>query len=227
MKKRSALVVGASGLIGGYCLNELLNDNDYSHVKILVRQKLSIEHPKLTQHIIDFEQLASYSNLIKADNVFCCLGTTIKIAKSKAAFRKVDLEYPFEIAKIASSNLSNQFLMVSSLGANESSTVFYNRVKGEVESAIAKLHFSSLIIFRPSLLLGERNQLRIGEKIGGIIANALSFLLVGKLRKYRPIAAKKVARVMVWAGKQKNLTKKIVESDQISECYQLYCKVKN
>jgi uncharacterized protein YbjT (DUF2867 family) len=212
---KSALLLGASGLVGGHCLQRLLDDAAYGKVITLVRKPLALHHPKLEQQMVDFSDLQNYAHWVKAHDVYCCLGTTIKKAGSQAAFRQVDFTYPFEVAKIAAANGAGQFLIVTALGANSDSRIFYNRVKGEVEAAIAPLAFRAVHIFRPSLLLGERQEFRLGEKIGEGAAKIFSFLFVGPLRKYRPIEASVVAAAMVAVAKRNWAGANIYESDQI------------
>ena len=210
-----ALLLGASGLVGGHCLQRLLNDTAYGKVIALVRKPLPLHDPQLEQQVVDFSDLQNYAHLLKAHDVFCCLGTTIKKAGSQAAFRQVDFTYPVEIAKIAAANGAEQFLIVTALGANPASRIFYNRVKGEVEAAIAPLAFRAVHIFRPSLLLGKRQEIRLGEKIGERVAKIFSFLFAGPLRKYRPIAARTVAAAMIAVAKRNLAGVNTYESDQI------------
>jgi uncharacterized protein YbjT (DUF2867 family) len=212
---KSALLLGASGLVGGHCLQRLLDDAAYAKVIVLVRKPLALHHPKLDQQVVDFSRLQNYAHLVKAQDVFCCLGTTIKKAGSQAAFRQVDFTYPVEMAKIAVANGAEQFLIVTSLGADPASRIFYNRVKGEVEAAIAPLAFRAVHIFRPSLLLGERQEFRLGEKIGERAANFFSFIFVGPLRKYRAVEASVVAAAMIAVAKRNLVGVNIFESDQI------------
>ncbi|MCI0696437.1 oxidoreductase [candidate division KSB1 bacterium] len=212
---KSALLLGASGLVGGHCLKRLLDDTAYDKVTALVRKPLALHHAKLEQQVVDFSRLQNYAPLVKAHDVFCCLGTTIKKAGSQAAFRQVDFTYPFETAKIAAANGAEQFLIVTSLGANPASRIFYNRVKGEVEAAIAPLAFRAVHIFRPSLLLGERQEFRLGEKLAERVTKIFSFLFVGPLRKYRPIKASVVAAAMIAVAKRNLAGNNIFESDQI------------
>ncbi len=212
---KSALLLGASGLVGGYCLQLLLDDAAYDKVIVLVRKPLALHHPKLGQQVVDFSRLQNYAPQVKAHDVFCCLGTTIKKAGSQAAFRQVDFTYPFETAKIAAANGAEQFLIVTALGADPASRIFYNRVKGEVEAAIAPLAFRAVHIFRPSLLLGERQEFRLGERIAERGANFFSFLFVGLLQKYRPIAVSVVAAAMIAVAKRNLAGVNIFESDQI------------
>ncbi|MDZ7343458.1 MAG: oxidoreductase [candidate division KSB1 bacterium] len=212
--RKSALLLGASGLVGGHCLQLLLEDAAYEKVVVWVRMPLGLHHPKLQQQVVDFTHLER-AQVAKVHDVFCCLGTTIKKAGSQEAFRQVDFTYPLEIAKIAVVNGAEQFLLVTAMGANSKSSIFYNRVKGEVEAAIATLPFRAVHIFRPSLLLGERREFRLGEKIAAKVAGIFSFLFHGPLRKYRPIHARVVAAAMIEVAKRNLTGVNIFESNQI------------
>ncbi len=194
-------MAGGSGLIGSHCLRNLLADDRYEQVVALVRRPLAVYHPKLKQKTVDFNRLEHVVEFLRADEVFCCLGTTIRIAGSKDEFRKVDFHFPLQLARLASSSNVRQFLMVTSLGADPNSSVFYNRVKGEVEREVAKLPFSAIHFFRPSLLLGNRPEFRLGERIGARLMETVRFLMVGKWRRYRAIRASVVARAMVNAAR--------------------------
>lgn len=203
---KTALLLGASGLVGSRCLQLLLENSAYEKIIVWLRNPLSVQHAKLQQEIIDFDRLETHSGALSAvHEVFCCLGTTIKKAGSPEAFYKVDFTYPFEIAKLAAQNGVQQFLIVTALGANQSSSFFYNRVKGEVEAALRKLPLPGLQIFQPSLLLGERQEFRLGERVGAVVFKAFSFAFVGPLRKYRGIEAGAVAQAMIRVAQQ-NLT---------------------
>jgi uncharacterized protein YbjT (DUF2867 family) len=184
------LVAGASGLIGGHLLEKLLADPSVTHVTSVGRRELAVSHPKLTQAIADFAKL---DVLPAADVAFCCLGTTIKKAGSQKAFRAVDHDAVMSFAKAAKAGGARKFLVVTALGANAKSPVFYNRVKGEVERDLTGIGFDSLVVFRPSLLLGERKEKRPAEKIFVGLAPLLKPIFVGPLRNYRPIEAERVA----------------------------------
>jgi uncharacterized protein YbjT (DUF2867 family) len=212
MQTKSALLIGASGLVGGHCLRELLATEYYAKVTALLRKPLEVVHEKLDHHFVDFDNLSKFAHLVKADDVFCTLGTTIRKAGSQAAFEKVDYTYPVEIAKTSLANGARQFLIVTAIGANENSPVFYNRVKGKVEQAISAFPFHAVHIFQPSFLIGERNESRAGEKVGIVVAKVLSPLLVGGLRKYRAIEAKAVARAMV-----------VIASHEVSGIHRHHC----
>jgi len=217
--KKTALLVGATGLVGSELLFQMINDDYYEEIVVIARQKINIIHPKLTQYIIDFDNLDTYAHLIKATDVYCCLGTTIKKAKSKEKFFQVDYSYPTEIAKIAKFNGTSCFTIVTAMGACMHSTFYYNRVKGEVEEAIGHLQFKSCNIIRPSLLLGERQEFRLGEEIGKVVAKGLEFIMVGGLKKYKPIEASVVALAMYEISKEKREGFHIFESAYLQEVY--------
>ncbi len=197
---KTALVFGASGLIGGHVVSFLLLHPAYSKVVVFVRKPLDLEHPKLVQHVVNFDLPESFRQLVTGDDLFCCLGTTMAKAGSKAAFYKVDFTYAFQAAQMGSMNGVGQYLLVSSVGADPDSRFFYSKVKGELEAAVRKLNFWSLHIFQPSVLIGERNENRFGEQLAGKIGRAFDRLTGGLLTKYRPIEADVVAKAMVSAA---------------------------
>ena len=215
MNNKTAILLGASGLVGSFLLDILLNSEEYRSVIIFVRKEIGLKHSKLTEHIIDFDQLDKYADLVQADDLFCCLGTTIKQAKTREAFKLVDYYYPLKFAEMAKKNGVTQFLMVTSIGANDTSSVFYLKTKGECEEAIKKLNLSSTSIFRPSSLLGPRKVVRPQERIGEIVMKVFSFCLIGKLKKYRPIQAQRVAEAMSIVAQSPKQGFTIYESDQI------------
>lgn len=214
---RTALLLGASGLIGGHCMEQLLADPEYTQVTVLVRQPLPQSHARLTQRVVNFDRLHEAADAFRVTDVFCCLGTTIKTAGSQEAFRRVDFTYPTESARLAWQQGATQFLLVSSLGADAKSRVFYSRTKGEVERAIAASELTSVQIFRPSLLLGQRTEIRTGERFAEKVGRALSVFLLGPLRKYRPIEAQAVATAMIAIAKQQQPGLHIYESDRIAQ----------
>lgn len=210
---RTALLVGATGLIGRQLLIKLLHVPYYDSVIVLTRSSLNITHTKLTEINFNFEK--PDGKVVVADDVFCCLGTTIKKAGSKEAFKKVDLEYPLAIATLAQKNGAEKFLIVSSMGASEESSFFYNQVKGQVEQRLAALKFPVLHIFRPSLLLGNRQESRLGEKLGGMFTTLLRPFMIGSLKKYRAIDSGKVANAMLAYAKKSEKGVFIHESDSL------------
>ena len=191
---KTALIAGSTGLIGSQLLELLLNDNYYSDVIAISRKPISSPGAKLTNLVCELSDLSNHKNDLKADDVFCCLGTTIKKAKSKEAFRAVDLEAPLLLAKILKELGAKKFMLVSSLGANKNSGVFYNQVKGEVEEAIKQVGFDSFHVLRPSLLLGPRKEERSGEDAAKFFFKVLRFLVP---KKYEAIESIKVARAMI------------------------------
>jgi len=194
---KTALLVGAGGLVGQSCLQYLLDDPSFTTVRVLVRKPLDIQHPKLEQIVLDFDSLEKQRDSIQGTDVFCCLGTTIKVAGTKENFFKVDFTYVLEIARIAREKGAKGFYLVSAMGADAHSFIFYSKVKGQLEEAVKSLGFESLYIFRPSLLLGERKEQRTGEKIGVFINDLIEPLMVGPLKKYKGIQASQVAKAMV------------------------------
>lgn len=193
-----ALVAGATGLIGKQLLELLLMDPYYAKVKAISRKPLEVVNPKLENIVVDFDRLSENKGL-DADDVFCCLGTTIKIAKTKEAFRKVDYEYPLALARTANAQGASQFLLVSALGADKNSSIFYNKVKGEVEEAIGQVSYKAIHIFQPSLLLGDRKEERAGEGAATAFFNFFGFLIP---KKYKAIDSLKVARAMISKAKK-------------------------
>jgi uncharacterized protein YbjT (DUF2867 family) len=212
---KSALVLGASGLVGGFCVGDLLQDESFNRVTVLARRRLTTEHPRLQQHIVDFDRREQFGPMLKADDVFCCLGTTIRKAGSRPPFEKVDYTYVVESAAAAAANGARQLLVVSALGANGSSKMFYNRVKGNMEKAVSRLPFRGVHIFRPSLLLGDRKELRIGEQVGSVVMKVFALLMVGRHRRYRPIHASVVAKAMIETAKKDMPGVHIYESDEL------------
>jgi uncharacterized protein YbjT (DUF2867 family) len=216
-KMKSALLVGATGLVGGELLTLLLDYSKYQKVKVFTRKPLKVHHPKLEQIIVDFDQLHQYKEHTNVDDVYCCLGTTIKKAGSQSAFRKVDHDYPVELAQLAEESAVERFLIITAMGSEKSSKVFYNRVKGEVEEKLQHSAIQAIHIFRPSLLLGEREEFRLGEKVAIMLSPILSIAMVGGLRKYKPIQAKNVAKAMLLAGQTKRTGTSIYASDEIQD----------
>lgn len=216
---KTAILLGATGLIGGHCLQYLLKSTRYSKVVCLVRKKMAVINDRLEQVVVDFDQLEDYADALIGDDVYCCLGTTIKIAKTKENFQKVDYHYPLAAAKIALAQGASQYLLVSAMGADKNSLVFYNKVKGEIERDLKALGYPALHIMQPSLLLGDRSDSRLGEKIGETVMTSLSFLMQGPLKKYRAIEAEAVAYTMVHLANQDKPGTHTHESDAIQAIY--------
>jgi len=194
---KSALVAGGTGLVGSQLVKLLIQSTKFDGVKVLVRKENPTQIEGADVLEVDYERLSEFEQYLKADVIFCCLGTTIKKAGSKEKFRKVDYAYPYELAKLCLKNGDIQFNIITANGANSNSFFFYNRVKGDIEKALAGLNIQNLNIFRPSLLLGKRNEKRIAEEVGSIFASVVNPLLVGKLKKHRAIQGLTVARAML------------------------------
>jgi uncharacterized protein YbjT (DUF2867 family) len=194
-RNKVAVIAGASGLVGGHLLNFLIDSKDYDLIRVITRKKLSIINDKVKQYIIDFDNPDSYKNLIQGDDLFLCLGTTMKKAGSQSAFHKVDYTYTTDLAKCGAVNGISNIFLISAMGANSKSLFFYNRVKGDAENYIGQLsQYESLHFFRPSLLLGERTEKRKGEEVGAVIGQFFRSLLGRIGANYHPIEAKKVAK---------------------------------
>ena len=194
---KTALIAGASGLVGGQLLAQLLAAPEYGRVISVGRRPVDVAHAKLMQVTADFAALDGVASELRADDAYCCLGTTIRVAGSREAFRAVDHGAVLAFAWAAQRGGAQRFFMVSSLGADAQSRVFYNRVKGETEEALEILDFGTLGIFRPSLLCGARREFRLGEKIGHGVMAVVGPLLFGRWKKYRAIEAAIVARAML------------------------------
>ena len=220
MATRKALIIGATGLVGGYCLQALLDDPGYSEVTVIVRKPILKTHRKLKTIITRFSNLENDLSNIQAIDVFCCLGTTIKKAGSQEAFKQIDFSLVVTVAAFMRKQGAEQFLVISSMGADKDSKVFYSRVKGEMEQALQQLDYPCLRIIRPSLLLGPREEFRLGEKIGVLLAPVLKLFLIGSLKKYRPVQAESVAQLMVKVAHEEPVSgSHIYESDMIGEAY--------
>jgi uncharacterized protein YbjT (DUF2867 family) len=214
---KTALIIGSTGLIGSELLNLLLESSHYAKVITFVKRDTGIKHPKLTQHVIDFDKPETYKELVVGDDFFCTIGTTIKKAGSKEAFRKVDFEYPRQFASFALQNKVKQFLIISSLSADAKSGNFYLKTKGEIQDFLKDCNFESVAVLQPSLLLGNRTEFRLGEKVGAFFMKSLSFLFLGNLKKYKPIEGKTVAKALLKIAETNNKGFKIYESDAIQE----------
>lgn len=216
---KTAIIIGSTGLTGSHLLQILLDSKEYNSVISFVRKPSNIKHTKLIEHVIDFDKPDSYRYLVKGDDFFCCLGTTIKKAGSQEAFRRVDYVYPTRFAEIAAKNGVKQFLIITAIGSNAQSKTFYIRTKGECEESLENYDFKTVAIFRPSILEGNRQEFRLGEKAGIYLMKIFSFFLFGKMRKYRSIDSKKVAFAMYAVAQQNKEGYLIYESDEISDIF--------
>lgn len=202
MSLKTATVIGGTGLIGSHLITLLQQQTGVETIRVLVRRPVQFREPKAVVKLVNFNDDESFKLAIEgSDAVFCAVGTTQKKVKGdKAAYRKVDYNIPVNAARFCAETGCDKFLLVSSVGANKESRNFYLQLKGEVEDAIQQFPIQSLSIFQPSFLLGKRSENRVGEKIGQIFMQVLSFLFVGALRKYKPVQASDVARAMIEAA---------------------------
>lgn len=208
---KTALLLGASGLTGKLLLEELLESNYYEKVVVYIRKPLSINHIKLQQQIVDFENITT---AVAADDMFCCLGTTIKKAGSKEAFEKVDFEYPLHIAQLQKQAGTKNYFVITAMGSKKESAIFYNSVKGKLEEALEKVGFSSLYIFRPSLIVGNRTEKRLGEKLSIVIFSIVNVILP---KNYQSVKAKAIAKAMLHFAKNAATGKYVILSGRIKE----------
>jgi uncharacterized protein YbjT (DUF2867 family) len=200
---KSALVLGATGLVGKHLIKQLCADHRYSQVTCLLRKPLparlfTFETDKLQPIVVDYEQLQDYQGYFSVDHVYVCLGTTLKKAGSPSEFRKVDYQYVHVAAQLARAQRAKSFVWISSVGANAKSRIFYLRVKGEIENAVlTMLGLNNPSAVRPSLILGARSETRFGEKLGAQLLNLIRPFLFGKLAKFKPVEAQHVAAQMI------------------------------
>jgi len=207
---KTAIIIGGTGLVGTCLINELLTLDNYNMVKSFVRKPTGLNHSKLTEHVIDFDNLEKFKELFFGDDLFICLGTTIKKAGSVTNMEKIDRDYPIQIAQICLKNGVRGVAVVSSVGAKKNSKNYYLRIKGEMEDGIIALPYRNNAILRPSLLLGNRKEKRFAELMSKGFMTIFSFLFIGKIRKFRAIHAKTVARAMI----------RILENDRKDKIYE-------
>ncbi|MDK1310234.1 NAD(P)H-binding protein [Pseudoalteromonas ardens] len=194
------ILIGATGLVGKSLLEQLLADSSIEHVKVLARRATGISHPRLSQSIVNFDQLPDDNMFEGYDVLFSCLGTTVKIAKTRAAQYNVDFHMQYRVAELACQSGVKNYVLLSSYGADTQSAVFYSRMKGELDTAVKKLKFEKVSIIRPSVLGGSRESLRIGETL---LIGVLGFLsLIPWMKKYRPIDGRCVASAMINAARE-------------------------
>jgi len=192
-----AVIAGSSGLVGSELLKLLLEDNHYDEVLILVRKYLPIQHKKLVQLQVDFDALSKHKSVITGHAIFCCLGSTKKKTPDMKVYKKIDHDYPLQLAEIAAKNNVPHYHLISALGANPASSNFYSKMKGETERDIQLAGIRSLHIYQPSLLTGNRSEHRLAETIAAAIMKFINPLLIGGLNKYKSIAAGTVASAML------------------------------
>ncbi|MFN4233947.1 MAG: NAD-dependent epimerase/dehydratase family protein [Bacteroidia bacterium] len=214
---KTALIAGASGLVGSYCLEYLLQSKIHDKVICITRKTLPNQSPYLQQIIADANNLAETLSELKADDVYCCIGTTINKAGTQEAFKQVDYTYVKVLAEQLKNNGATSFAVVSSIGADAKSSNFYLRIKGEMENAVKACNYTKTIILRPSMLLGPRKEFRMGEAIGKVFMTTFSFLFVGKLKRYKAIEATQVAKALIHFTQEDFKGLKVVENEELLE----------
>jgi uncharacterized protein YbjT (DUF2867 family) len=214
-----AILIGATGLIGGLLLQKLLNDPEFTNIKLVSRRTAGLQAARLEEVLIDFENVDQFKKeMINADVIFCCIGTTQKKVKGdKTAYRKIDFDIPVKAAMFCAEQKMGKYILVSSAGADAASKNFYLQLKGETESAVLQQAIGSIYIMRPSILLGKRNEFRLLESSGKAIMQLLSILLIGRLSKYKAILAKDVAAAMLDAAKKTGTGRFIYHYKEIME----------
>lgn len=212
---KRVVIAGATGLVGNELLTLLLEDQNIAEVVALIRRPLAFTHTKLIQIQTDFDDLETFRRHIYGHCFYCCIGTTKRKTPNREDYYRIDHDYPVSLAKIASENNMEQFHFISALGANKNSNIFYNRIKGEVESDIEKLKFESVFIYQPSLIVGTRTERRLLEKVAIRMLTAIEPLLIGDLKKYRSIKANTIAQAMIKQTFKKNEGVIIYSSEEI------------
>ena len=214
-----ALIAGATGLVGSYCLDFLLHDNYYDEVIVVTRRSTGKVHRKMKEVLVDFDHLENFATELTADHIFCCLGTTIKTAGSKEKFVQVDKHYPIHLAKVCRQQGASEFLVISAMGADRASWIFYNKVKGAMQDELLSIGYPSVHIVQPSLIMGERSEQRNGEKLAKVFFENMGFLFKGPLRKYAGIDAKTIAGAMVYYAKEGTKGSHIHTSEELQQVW--------
>lgn len=213
---KSAIILGATGLTGGKLLELLLEDERYQKIKLFSRSTSQIRHPKIEEYLGDLLNLKSFTNDFKADEVFCCIGTTKSKTPEKTMYKKIDYGIPVDAARLSKQNGIETFIVISALGADPKSAIFYNRIKGEMEDAVLKHAITKTHFLQPSLISGNRHEKRIGEWIFKQLMKVANFVLAGPMKKYRSIRPETIARSMVWLANH-DYSKIRIESDEIEK----------
>lgn len=215
---KTAIILGATGLTGGLLLQRLLNDERYSKIKLFSRTKCGIIDTKIEEHLMDLFKLEDYKNEFIANDVFCCIGTTKAKTKDQDIYLKIDYGIPVAAAKLSAENSIENFIVISALGANKDSKIFYNRTKGNMETQVLAQKILRIYILQPSLIGGKRDEKRIGEQLGKQIMKLLKPLLFGDLKKYRAILPETIVDTMIWLANNEYESGRI-ESNVIQQIY--------
>ncbi|MBU2921078.1 NAD(P)H-binding protein [Winogradskyella psychrotolerans] len=214
--KKTAIILGASGLTGGFVLQKLIEDERYDTIKLFSRSKIEGLPDKVQQFIGDLLELNQFKTDFTADDVYCCIGTTAKKTPDKTLYKKIDFGIPVAAAKLSKENHIDTFLVISAMGANKNSTVFYNKTKGEMENSVLKQQIKNTYVLRPSLIGGDRQETRLLEKIGLVIFKVIQPLFIGKLKKYKIVNAETIAQAMIGLANTK-YSEVIITSEHINK----------
>jgi len=214
--KKTAIILGASGLTGGFVLQKLIEDERYDTIKLFSRSKIEGLPDKVQQFIGDLLELNQFKTDFTADDVYCCIGTTAKKTPDKTLYKKIDYGIPVAAAKLSKENNISTFLVISAMGANKNSTVFYNKTKGEMENSVLKQQIKNTYVLRPSLIGGDRQETRLLEKIGLVIFKVIQPLFIGKLKKYKIVNAETIAQAMIGLANTK-YSEVIITSEHINK----------
>lgn len=214
--EKTAILLGATGLTGGMLLDLLLKEASYEKIKLFSRSLVGFTHPKIEEYLVDLLQLENYKADFIADEVFCCIGTTKKKTPDNETYRKIDYGIPIAAAKLAKQNNINTMIIISALGADAKSSVFYNKIKGEMENAVIAEKIPNTYILQPSLIGGNRSEKRLGEWLAKQVMKVFGVFFVGSLAKYKTIAPEAIAKAMLWLANNSYDSIKI-ESDQIKK----------
>lgn len=212
---KKAIIAGATGLVGSHLLEILLEEGKYDRIVSFVRRPSGMSHPVLRERLVAFKDLDSMEFNSEVDDIYCCLGTTMSKAGSKKNFIQVDFDYPLKLAEIGLRYGAKRMFIISSMGANRKSMFFYNKVKGKLEEAISKLPFRSIGIFRPALILGDRNESRMGEEIAKNLISFIEPILPKSMSKYKGVHARDIAKAMFDFSQLEDEGVQIIESDKI------------
>lgn len=215
--KKTAIILGASGLTGGLLLNKLVQDDAYANIKVFLRSPLSHSSPKVKEFVGDMLNLNHFKDDFTAHEVFCCIGTTAAKTKDKELYKAIDKGIPEAAAQLCKRNNIPVFMVISALGANASSSIFYNRTKGQMEDAVLSQQIAHTYILRPSLIVGPRNENRMGELFGAWMMKILNPFMRGKLIKYRSIKSETIATAIHSLAKNKQVKGPVIESDVIEQ----------
>jgi uncharacterized protein YbjT (DUF2867 family) len=216
MNQKTAIILGATGLTGRLLLSKLVADDSYTSIKLFSRKASGNTAPKIKEFVGDMLQLEHFKNDFTADEVYCCIGTTSAKTKDRAVYKAIDYGIPFAASKLAKENNIPTYLVVSAMGANSKSKIFYNRTKGEMEQAVLSQKIPNTYILRPSLILGERDEKRFGESLGAVLLKLTNVVLIGGLKKYRAIEADRIAAAMIQLALSKPPSG-VVLSDKLQE----------